>query len=268
MHDLGFFALFLICGLSVFVFRAFIPQELLTMYLVGISIVFLLSAILMRQNNHRKKYFDVVFAFFIAAFASVLQQIVVSVGWWSGSTVSDIATSTVLSTVLVVIPIIVLTKIAGSNMASIHIAKGRFWLGFAVGLAGYILFFVTSIEGATTLFAGKNLSLERVLPWMPWIMTFVLSNGLREELWFRGLFLKKFEAFVGSKTANLLQALVFSLAHIDVQYTPELLSFLGITLLLGLAFGFLIQKTRSLLGAILFHAGADVPVVIGIFSNL
>ena len=244
------------------------PKELLTMYIVGISIIFLLSAILLRRNNHLRKYFDVVFAFFLAAFVSALQQIAVSLGWWSGSTMFDIVAPTLISTLLVAIPIIALTKITGGNMASIYLAKGRLWLGLAVGSAAFTLFFVTSIEGATTLFAGKDLSFERVLPWMPWIMAFVLSNGLREELWFRGLFLKRFETFVGSKTANLLQAIVFSLAHIDVQYTPELLIFLGITFFLGLTFGFLIQKTRSLLGAILFHAGADVPVIIGIFSNL
>jgi len=238
------------------------------MYIAGISIVFLLSAILLRQNNNLRKYFDVVFAFFLAAFVSALQQIALLLGWWSGSTMSDIAASTFFNTLLVVIPIVALTKIASGNTASIYLAKGRLWLGLAVGLAAFTLFFLTSIEGASTLFAGKDLSFERMLPWMPWILVFVLSNGLREELWCRGLFLNRFENFVGSKTANLLQATVFSLAHIDVRYTPELLIFLGITFFLGLAFGFLIQKTRSLLGAILFHAGADVPVIIGIFSNL
>jgi len=238
------------------------------MYYVGISVVLLLSAILLRRNNHLGRYFHVAFAFFLAAFVSGLQQIAISLGWWSGSTMFEIVAPTVLNTLLVVVPIVTLTKITGGSMASIYVARGRLWLGLAVGSVAFILFLVTSIEGAATLFAGKNLSFERVLPWMPWVIAFVLSNGVREELWMRGIFLKRFETFVGSKTANLLQAAVFSLAHVDVQYTPELLIFLGIIFLLGLGFGFVIQKTRSLLGAILFHAGADVPVIIGVFSNL
>lgn len=268
LNRLGFLLFFLICGLSIFVFRLFVPREFLVMYLVGISLVFLASAVVLRQNNRLRRYFDVVFAFFLAAFVSVLQEMALSLGWWSSSTMFDMVAGTVSVTLLVAIPIIAFTRITGGDMASIYLVKGRLWLGLVVGLAAFILFFVTSIEGATTLFAGKDLSFERVLPWMPWIMAFVLSNGLREELWFRGLFLGRFETFVGSRTANLLQATVFSLAHVDVQYTPELLNFLGISFFLGLAFGFLIQRTRSLLGAILFHAGADVPVIIGIFSNL
>lgn len=48
-----------------------------------------------------------------------------------------------------------------------------------------------------------------------------------------GLLLPRFETFVGAKTANVLQAVVFSLGHIDVQYAPGIVVFLGITLLLG-----------------------------------
>ena len=66
----------------------------------------------------------------------------------------------------------------------------------------------------------------------------------------------------------MFQVVVFSLGHIDVQYAPGIIVFLGIPLLLGLGFGAVTQKTGSLLGAVLFHAGADVPVIIGIFSNL
>jgi len=67
--------------------------------------------------------------------------------------------------------------------------------------------------------------------------------------------------------ANFLQAVIFSLAHISVQYTPALLVFLVITFSLGFIWGFLIQKTNSLLAAIFFHAAMDIVVVIGIFSN-
>jgi uncharacterized protein len=39
------------------------------------------------------------------------------------------------------------------------------------------------------------------------------------------------------------------------------------TFSLGLAWGYIMQRTDSILGSALFHAGADIPVFIGIFSN-
>jgi membrane protease YdiL (CAAX protease family) len=96
---------------------------------------------------------------------------------------------------------------------------------------------------------------------------FVFSNGVKEEIQFRGLFLKKYDAFFGAGTANLLQALPFAVAHLGETYSPVLIAFFTIVLLLGLGFGALAQKTNSLIGSILFHAGTDIPVILGIFSN-
>jgi membrane protease YdiL (CAAX protease family) len=43
---------------------------------------------------------------------------------------------------------------------------------------------------------------------------------------------------------------------------------MGILIGLALLFGTVIQKTKSLWPAILFHAGMDISVMLGIFSNL
>jgi membrane protease YdiL (CAAX protease family) len=93
-------------------------------------------------------------------------------------------------------------------------------------------------------------------------------NGLKEELLFRGLFLKKYETFLGSDSSNLLQAFIFSLAHLQPVITPFVMIYLVLTFFLGLGFGEVIQRTDSLLGAILFHAAADIPVILAIFSFL
>ena len=53
-----------------------------------------------------------------------------------------------------------------------------------------------------------------------------------------------------------------------MTYTSDSSTFFVIVLILGLAWGYIIQRTDSLLAAILFHAGADVVLVIGFFSNL
>jgi uncharacterized protein len=53
-----------------------------------------------------------------------------------------------------------------------------------------------------------------------------------------------------------------------VSYTPDALMFLAFLLPLALVWGWITQKTDGLWGAILFHAGTDIPVVLSIFSTL
>jgi len=269
---LRLFTLFLMCGLSIFVVPIFISGDTETMYMIGLPALFLLSGVLIHRNKSLRKHFHVFYAFFIASFACSLQHIVVGGVFGSSeimpSAVDGIVFHKLLSTLLVVISIVLLTKISGNHMASIYLKEGKLRLGLAIGLATLVFFLVTSVQASTGLFGGKNLSFERVISWAPWISAFVLSNGLREELWFRALFLKKYESMLGAETSNFLQAMIFSMAHLGSQYTPYLLIFLAITFFLGLAFGAVIQRTDSLLGSILFHAGTDIPAVLGYFSNI
>jgi len=61
---------------------------------------------------------------------------------------------------------------------------------------------------------------------------------------------------------------VFTLIHLGVSYTPGQYVFLAVVFPLALLWGWITQKTNSLWGAILFHAGMDIPIILGIFSNL
>lgn len=90
----------------------------------------------------------------------------------------------------------------------------------------------------------------------------VMANGLREELLYRGLFLKRYETLLGSSISNLLQAIIFSLSHTvagtgATVYTPFSAVFVLITFLLSLTWGYVMQRTDGLLGSVLFHAGSD-----------
>jgi membrane protease YdiL (CAAX protease family) len=64
--------------------------------------------------------------------------------------------------------------------------------------------------------------------------------------------------------SNLLCALIFTFAHIQVTYSEDLPFFLAAVFILGLLWGYLIQRTDSLLSSVLFHAGADMMVIIPI----
>jgi len=173
----------------------------------------------------------------------------------------------VLSSLIVIIPIVFLTKVTKKDLASIYLRKGKLKLGLTIGIILFLFFLATSVWTSTLLYEGKNLTFNKLIAWLPWILVFVFSNGIKEEIQFRGLFLKKYETLLGVDPSNLLQSMIFALAHIGETYSPIILLFLFIVFLLGLAFGAVMQKTNSLIGSILFHAGTDIPVILGIFSN-
>ena len=163
---------------------------------------------------------------------------------------------------LIIIPIILLTKVSGHDMASIYLKGGKIRYGLSIGLISFFVFAGFLLLQVKDAEAG----LDRLLSASPWILSFVLFNGFNEELLFRGLFLRKFEPFLGKLGSNLVTAIVFTLAHMKVEYviSGEILRFLSVVFILAIVWGYMMQKTESLIGPALFHAGADLLL----FSNL
>jgi uncharacterized protein len=89
-----------------------------------------------------------------------------------------------------------------------------------------------------------------------------------EELLFRGLYLRKLGPIFGKFMLSFLIAFVFTLLRGSVNYTADQYLFLAILFSIALGWGYIIQKTDSVWGSILFHAGMDIPIMPGIFSNL
>jgi len=179
-------------------------------------------------------------------------------------TPSGIAVAKFLQVSLIVIGILAVASLCGEDLASLYIRKGRLLLGVSVGLitAAACLALALLQPAVTALGPAKLMSLA------PWILLFVVSNALMEELLFRGLFLGRYEPLVGKWLAILSIALAFTLAHMQVTYAPNLWAFLLVTFGFSIAWGWLMQKTESLWGSVLFHAGADLLIILPIFSNL
>jgi membrane protease YdiL (CAAX protease family) len=275
-YHIYLFLLLLICGISlpslsgllVFPF-SIVPTGLTLAYSIILSFVFLFSAIFVHSRKNLKDYWQVFFAFFIASLA-IFFDFLVNI---PSDTMNGLVLDMLVSTSIIVSTIILLTRISGNTLSSIFLKKGNIKVGMIIGLTGFFIFALTSIPAAEYLFQGQNLNLNKVISWMPWIIPIVLLNGVREELMYRGLFLKKFESKLGLKTSNLLQAIIFSLSHSVAgvglnAYTPFIWILVIFTFSLGLVWGYIMQRTDSVLGSILFHAGTDIPVFIGIFSNI
>lgn len=242
-------------------------------YLGRISlIVFLLVGMLLARRSRRfEKYWPVLLGFFIMAIA-------VSLDWVFGiylidylgvndNTPAGWALPKLNECIVIVCVIILFTKMSRSSLGSIYIQKGNLKPGLIIGLSTFFLAAAGSIPMAN-LFNARDLSLARILPWTPWLLIYILANATMEELLFRGLFLRKLEPFFGKILSNFMIAFVFTVIHGSVNYTADRYLFLAILFPLALAWGYIMQKTDSLWGSILFHAGMDIPIMLGIFSNL
>ncbi len=269
------FLLLLVCGVSlpslsgllVFPF-SIVPNAFTVEYAVLLSFVFLFTAIFLRRHKTSGDYWQIFFAFFVASVA-ILFDLLVNL---PVDTMNRLLMDMFVSASIIVVTIILLTRVAGNSFSSIFLKRSKVKLGLTIGFCGFSFFALTSSPAAQYLFQAKNLNMERIIGWLPWIIPVVLLNGVREELLYRGIFLKKIEPKLGLKTSNLLQAIIFSLSHSVAgvgpnSYTPFIWILMVFTFSLGLCWGYIMQRTGSVLGSTLFHAGTDIPVFFGIFSN-
>jgi membrane protease YdiL (CAAX protease family) len=242
-------------------------------YLAKIVTIFFLlaAALLARRSSRYNKYWHLLFALLIMAVVVSLDLVIgnylvlyLKVG---GNSPVSAALQKLNEFVLVAAIIIPFTLVSGDSMGSIYIQKGNLKLGLIIGLGTFFLAAAGSVPMAK-LFNAQNLSVARIIPWIPWILIFVLSNAALEELWFRGLFMRKLDPFFGKFISNFLIAVVFTLLHGSVTYTLNNYFFLAILFPLALAWGYVMQKTDSIWGSILFHAGMDIPIVLGLFSGM
>ncbi len=231
--------------------------------MIAITVIFLIIYIWTLRAENLKEYSKVLQAFFIASLVFMLQFY-----WSSGTTVEEIVFNKFVSMLIVIIPILLLVQFISKDMDDMYLKRGNLRLGLIIGTVTMILFIATAIPASIYLFGGQEVTLDRLLNLVPWISAFIVMNSLKEELLFRGLFLKKYESFLSSDMANLLQAVIFSFAHLQTPIDSFVIIYLILTFFLGLGFGAAIQKTDSLLGSVLFHAAADIPVILAIFSFL
>jgi membrane protease YdiL (CAAX protease family) len=268
---------YLIVGLTVFVvFSHFRPMLGDPADLIGrcvLAALMLAAAILCRKSASWRDHGLVAYAFFIAVVATGLDLYVPSREWLlallgaSLDTPAGIALDKLESSLVIILTILLLTKLAGGTFGSLFLQKGRLKKSLVTGAIAFAVAAVGSFFMAQ-LFGAVNLTVARIVPWIPWILIFVLGNSANEELLFRGLFLNKLKPTLGPLLANLVLILPFVLHHTGVTYTNDALMFLAYLVPLAFFWARITQKTDTLFGAILFHAGTDVTVILVIFSQM
>jgi len=232
----------------------------ISVFLFGISIN--LRRLNPQSENWRLFYafFSAAFAFFIASvFDAPLQRLI------SANTASlpGIAKLKIVDAVLIILPIILTIRLAKIPWKDLYLTGGRTGLSLLIGGLGFATFalvFYFQIKDQPGIFGQTS-------TWLPWVLIFVLANATMEEIHFRGLLLKPSATFLGKPLANICITIFFTLVHAPVEYTSDIVVFLVEVFFLSLLWGWLTQKTESIWGSILFHAGADLIIMAGIVQN-
>lgn len=275
------FILCLLSGIISLASRWIANKEVAVIYAIFVASFFLVLTLVMKQKQPTKSYWQLALAFFIFSFVQLLNNTLPPLlghyilhqapvpGNPLSSTVSGTLIIQLFETLIAVVPILILTRMSGENLDSIYVRKGRlgklFLLAVVVFLALYVFTFRVS---ARHLFPMRGtLTLGHYLALTPTLLLMVLSNGIQEEFLFRGLFLKKFDVFLGPYLSNFLQALIFAIAHVGITYTSSSTIFLFLLVFpLGLLMGKLMRKTDSVITPAIFHAATDIPIYLAFLT--
>ncbi len=176
---------------------------------------------------------------------------------------------------------------------------GSLWLGLALVMA--VIFWlisprprpslrIASRPSGRALLLGLGVTLAFLVvafalpgPWIgregvpllalggPAAVAYGVANGtsaIAQEVQFRGVMMAALERHHRPATALWLQALIFGVAHVAITYQGPAETFIPIVVLLGLIWGWMTQRTGSLLPAAMVHVVADLFVLAVIVSGL
>lgn len=264
---LGMFVVFLSCSLAVFMFSTNYYPLFSTngslVFSAGLTIFFLVASLLFKRSQKYTKFWPLAYAFFVASAVNLVSILLAGKYmdfvhlFGATSDNKTYALDKVYDTLILLVPAIGLTLLSGADLKSIYLSRGNQYWKWGIGIGALVVAdFVTS----ALIFYGTDYKLSMLPAAIGWGIVFAFSNSLLEELWVRGLFLKKYIPLVGVTGSVLLTSITFASLHfLSVAYLPATVVpiFVINTLAMGLACGILMVKTDSIWGAYLIHAAAD-----------
>lgn len=174
---------------------------------------------------------------------------------------SPVATWRALEAVVVLVALAIVTLVLRAGRGTLYLRRpARRWLGWAI--VGFL------VAGPVALLVGPYLARPffgdvyyvflagAIVP----ALIFAISNGVMEELVYRGALMSWTGRVTGIGPALVGQAVVFGLAHSGsdvLGFQVPLMLAMGLA---GLLAGLVTIRTRSLLIPIAIHIGLDIPI--------
>jgi membrane protease YdiL (CAAX protease family) len=271
MRKFFFSVLLVLGGATVFVFGSpyytVFPTNGNQTYTIALTAFFLIISVVLKKSRSLSRYWPAAYSLFIASAGLLfLSTGILNLQRDTMESLQFLAMDK-LSQFLYVVPVIVgLTLLAKDEPKSIFIGQGRLKQGLTFGLVSFASF------AAIALVMQSNSSdfFSSLPAQVPWLLLFIFANAIMEELWFRAIFLKKYETLIGRNAAIIVTALVFGASHVNATYDfPGGGVVFGLVVFgLGLVGAYSMFKDDGLIGPVLFHAGYDLLVISSILSSL
>lgn len=247
----------------------------------GITLIFLLLAVVMQRVPSLKIFSKIAGALFLASAANALNltlgNFLGPVLHLQGEDMRFLAIDKLSQAIPIVLTIVLLTLWQGDDLGSLFLKKGNLHEGLKFGLISFGIFtliFIVDvvIQGNGPISQGlfaSGLDPRIIVSSIPWILLFCFVNAFMEELWFRGVSLGKLNPLLGRWLSILVTALVFGISHLAATYISpvQMLLFSVIVVGLGLVNAYMMLKTDSIWGSVFFHAGYDLLVIIPILAS-
>jgi membrane protease YdiL (CAAX protease family) len=277
LQRIGLFILFLLCEAAIFLFGSYyfevFPTNKNLTFNLAVSAVFLAATLWFRYDKCLNKHWQIPLVFFAASVAYPFTAIFdgwirATLSWFAVTTDTSqgIAIEKICEMLLKTIPILVLVKLSGADFASVFIKRGDLKLGLGIG--ALVFFFLGT---ASFMFAAQRFtSVDTLVAAVVWGLVFSFVNSFMEELWLRGIFLKRFAPLIGINGAVWVTSIIFALLHgFAFYFDPLALAFFMVnTLALGLACGYLMMKSDNIWGAVVIHAASDFFLFVAVLANV
>ena len=270
------FSVFLVCEAAIFVFGAHyygvFPTNKNLTYNLLVSAVFLAASLWFKYDRRLNTYWQIACALFIASvavpFTALFDDWIRAVLNWfavTTDTSKGLAIEKICEVMLKVIPILALVKLSGADLGSVFLKRGNLKLGLGIGALAFFF-----LAPASFMFAAQRFtSMDTLTAAVVWGLVFSIANGFMEELWLRGVFLKRFEPILGVNASVWLTSISFALMHgMAFYFAPAVLPFFTVnTLALGLGCGNLMMKSDSIWGAVIIHAASDFFLFVAVLAD-
>jgi membrane protease YdiL (CAAX protease family) len=276
LKRISLFLAFLICEAAVFIFGSYyfdvFPTNKNLTYNLLVSAVFLAASLWFKDDKRLNTYWQIAFAFFAVSVAYPFSAIFdgwtrATLSWFAATTDTSkgLAIEKICEMLLKTVPILVLIKLSGADFGSVFLKRGNLKLGMSIG---WLVFFF--LAPASFMFAAQRFTnVDTLVAAVMWGLVFSFANSFMEELWLRGIFLKRFEPMLGINGSVWVTSIIFALVHgFAFYFMPSALLFFTInTLALGLACGYLMMKSDSIWGAVVIHVASDFFLFIAVLAN-
>lgn len=235
-------------------------------YYAALATFFLVAALICRRIPSLRRYWPAVYAFFVASHGLIaLRTGMIRLHHSAMPPAQNLALDKLSQFLLIVPVLLLLSLLGGDDLAALFIKRGNLKRGLRFGLVWFVLFGVAAV-----VIQWGAMDWTTFTAVLPWIVLFIFANASMEELWFRGIFLRKFEVLIGRTGAVVVTAVLFGASHINATYEfPGGGIVFGLVVFgLGLAGAYAMLKDDSLIGPVLFHAGYDLMIIVPVLNSM